>query len=752
MKVLVSLLLAAVCLLAIPAFAQAEIWKVDTTADEADKTPGGPCETNAGFCSLRAAIEISNGSTTEDDSIVFDSNVFKGQNGNTISAATPFPTITDKLTIEGGVCDTSAGVKGPCAGVIKAGGGSLFVIEEDDVEIQGLAINGALTGINVANASEGFVAKGDWIGFDLTGVASGNGTGIFIDPKSDGATIGGTAEADRNVIGGNAAVGLDLEGASDATIQGNYFGVTPKGDVVAANPTNIEITGRAGLSPSEDIEAEDNEIGATIEGPALASAACDGGCNVISGASGTGVNLNGSVIQSEKPASGPTTIHGNFVGLNAAGTATIANAGIGIWAGGAEQVTVGGIEAGDANYIAGGSEGIVSESGGEDFNALGNQIGFGSDGSEQTAPAEKGILALALNVAEDPEIEGNTVRMAGGVGIESRFLTGRIIDNEVEGGGVGIRTVVGSGAGLIASNTVTAPTEVGILVESPDNDVRGNSVFSSGGPGIKVRNPPGVAMTGNTIGSSDGDENVLESNGGPAIEILEEASEPGSATEITRNRGSLNGGPFIALLNGANGGIQPPSVATAAQTSASGTATPGATVRVFSKTESAAGELQGFLAEVEADGSGNWNATFPAVAGGTLVTATQTVSKATSQLATQVAVPKNDSGGNGGDKGKVPEGCAPTRDSLCGVVTAPSTKIKSGPKGKVKATTAKFKFSSPAKGAKFECKLDKGKFKPCKSPKTYKKLKLGKHVFKVRAVANGLADPTPAKRQFKIIE
>jgi hypothetical protein len=748
LKVFVSLLFAAVCLLTVPAVASAEEWVVNTKLDEVDKAPGGPCETNAGTCSLRAAIEISNGSTTEDDSIVFDSNVFKGINGDTISVATPFETITDKLTIEGGACDTSAGVKGPCAGVIKAGGGSLFVVEEDDVEIQGLATNGASTAINVINASKGFVAKGDWIGFDLTGVPSGNGTGIFIDPESDGATIGGPEDDERNLIGKSSSVGLDIDGASDASIQGNYFGVTPKGDVAAANATNIKITDSTSGS---GFPAENNEIGSTIKGAALTSDACDGGCNVISGATGNGIDLNGFEPNGEDPASGPTTIHGNFIGLNAAGTGTIANTGIGIWAGGAEHVTAGGLEAGDANYIAGGSEGIVSESGGEDFNALGNQIGFGSDGSEQASPAEKGIIALALDVNEDPEIENNAVRMTGGVGIESRFLTGRIIDNEVEGGGIGIRTVVGSGAGLISSNTVTAPIEVGILVESPDNDVRGNSVFSSGGAGIKVRNPPGVAMTGNTIGSSaKGDENVLESNSGAAIQVLEEASEPGSATEITLNRGSLNGGPFISLLNGANGGIAPPTAATATKSSASGTATPNATVRVFSKTESAVGELHGFLAETEADGSGNWNVTFSAVAGGTLVTATQTVSKATSQLATPVAV-RNEPSGGGGDR-KGPEVvCAPTHDSICGVVTAPSTKIKSGPKGKVKATTAKFKFSSPTKGAKFECKLDKGKFKPCKSPKKYKGLKLGKHVFKVRAVANGLADPTPAKRQFKIV-
>jgi hypothetical protein len=742
-------LLAALFILALPAVASAEVWEVDTTADEVDKAPGGPCETNAGTCSLRGAIELSNGSPTEDDSIVFDETVFNGENGDTISAATPLPTITDKLTIEGGVCDTAAGVKGPCAGVIKAGAGSLFVVEENNVEIQGLAINGASTAINVAGASEGFVAKGDWIGFDLTGATSGNGAGIFIDPKSDGAMIGGTAEADRNVIGSTAGVGLDLEGASDATIQGNYFGVTPKGDSAAANSTDIEITGRAGFSPSEDIEAENNEIGATIEGPALTSPACDGGCNVISGALGAGIDLNGSAIQSEKPASGPTKIHGNFIGLNAAGTGMIANGNYGLLAGHADNVTVGEFPLGDTNYFAGSSEAIATEEG-ESFIARGNGFGIGPNGAELTKPGIA-IFALDQGVSVPPSIELNLI-FAGSIGIEQRGKVGHLTANEIIGGSVGIYAKGEPGGGLIASNFIAAASENGILVDGPDNEVRGNAVLESGEAGIKFRNPPGIAMTGGLIGGNTGEkENVIEGSGGPAIEIVEEALEPGSVTEIARNRGSANTGPFIKLVNGANEGIVLPVITAAAQSRAEGTAEPGATIRVFRKKAAEPGEVASFLGEAVADGSGNWKVTFLTIAGGTLVTATQTVSGGTSQLATPVAAQSESSGGGGsGDKGAgqgVPKGKGSKGTGNSGAV-APQTTIR---KAKVSGTTVTFKFTSSTKGAKFECKLDKQKFKACKSPKTYKKLKPGKHVFKVRAVKGKKVDPTPAKRKFKTL-
>ncbi|MGN6202068.1 MAG: hypothetical protein ACTHNY_06650 [Solirubrobacterales bacterium] len=52
--------------------------------------------------------------------------------------------------------------------------------------------------------------------------------------------------------------------------------------------------------------------------------------------------------------------------------------------------------------------------------------------------------------------------------------------------------------------------------------------------------------------------------------------------------------------------------------------------------------------------------------------------------------------------------------------------------------------------AVFECRLDRKPFRPCRSPRVYKHLKPGRHVFRVRAIAGGSTDPTPAKRKFRI--
>lgn len=64
--------------------------------------------------------------------------------------------------------------------------------------------------------------------------------------------------------------------------------------------------------------------------------------------------------------------------------------------------------------------------------------------------------------------------------------------------------------------------------------------------------------------------------------------------------------------------------------------------------------------------------------------------------------------------------------------------------------TAKFWFGSSEPGS-FLCRLDKGPFKPCGSPRAYKGLKSGRHTFKVKAVdAAGNVDPTPATAHFKL--
>ena len=65
--------------------------------------------------------------------------------------------------------------------------------------------------------------------------------------------------------------------------------------------------------------------------------------------------------------------------------------------------------------------------------------------------------------------------------------------------------------------------------------------------------------------------------------------------------------------------------------------------------------------------------------------------------------------------------------------------------------TATFRFASNEPGSRFLCKLDAKKFSACTSPKTYKKLRPGGYVFRVKARDRaGNVDRTPTVKRFKM--
>jgi hypothetical protein len=221
--------------------------------------------------------------------------------------------------------------------------------------------------------------------------------------------------------------------------------------------------------------------------------------------------------------------------------------------------------------------------------------------------------------------------------------------------------------------------------------------------------------------------------------------------DVLRNHGSGNAGPFIALVNGANGGIEPPTFISSGKVGASGEAEPGAVVRVFRKANSSAGEIESFLAEAVADNSGTWSIAYPsAIPAGTMVAADQTSEEFGSSeyaFATTAAEPENsdNGGGSAGNGGSaIPQ--PPPSDK-----TPPQTFILMGPPRKSAVRTAKFKFTANEPGSSFECKVDRRPDRPCRSPMTLRRLSLGKHVFKVWAIDTaGNIDKSPVKYTFLV--
>jgi glucose/arabinose dehydrogenase len=81
----------------------------------------------------------------------------------------------------------------------------------------------------------------------------------------------------------------------------------------------------------------------------------------------------------------------------------------------------------------------------------------------------------------------------------------------------------------------------------------------------------------------------------------------------------------------------------------------------------------------------------------------------------------------------------------------PATTLRKHPPKSTRSRIAKFTFAASLPGASFRCKLDRRKAASCRSPKTYKGLKPGRHTFKVWATVGLLTDPTPAKFSWKIL-
>ena len=119
----------------------------------------------------------------------------------------------------------------------------------------------------------------------------------------------------------------------------------------------------------------------------------------------------------------------------------------------------------------------------------------------------------------------------------------------------------------------------------------------------------------------------------------------------------------------------------------------------------------------------------------------------------------NKEGGDGSDIGafelQVPPDAVPAPVPILvgaepGDTTPPRTRIVSGPARVGYERKAKFRFASSEGQSSFKCKLDKKRWKKCRSPYELK-VSPGKHLFKVRAIDRfGNADPTPARFSWRV--
>jgi CSLREA domain-containing protein len=763
-RLLAPIVGAFLCLLIGASAAKATVYTVNSTGDQADEAPGsGGCKTPVATCTLRAAIQESNASTTEvegvNDTIKFAS-FFNGQVGDVIELGSSLPTITDRVNIEGYPrpqdCETDYfSVRGPCVGIEGPAGGIAFRVAAKRVLLIGFAISGAKTAVEAVGAP-GLEVWSNWFGLKLDGSAGPLETGISIDQNSNGPLIGLSTGA-ANIFAHDTNAGLEIVGADNATVSGNGFGVLPDGNTLAANGNDIEI---ADAESGQKRVASGNWIGGTYPYEDPTSTICDVWCNVISGATESGIDLSGDG-PGQDPATGSTRIFANYIGLNAFGTTGVPNAQQAILVGAAENVTIGGPRKVDRNLINGGVSGVLVRPQADNLDLENNWIGLDATGSKMLAPPSS--VGIDVEASYQVGIVGNRIAMASGTAIHEDDAEVEVIRGNVIGEGVGGQELPGGSVGihlqgfygdwnLVEDNLIANAGEYGLLIENEKNEVFGNRIEGSGLAGVLIDEPlPHGSARRNVIGGdSAGQENTISGSGGAAIEIVQHEFNAVSRNIVGRNNGALNNGPFLDLLGGANGGILPPVFSSSTQNGAEGEdAEPGATIRVFRKANSSPGEIEGFLGETVADEDGAWTVAYPSpIPAGIIVAASQTDSEAgTSKFAfATTATPESGEESGDGDSGQ-PDGNPPAQAPD---TAPPETTIVKGPRSNSRSRTARFRFSS-SEPSRFRCKLDQRAIASCWSPRVYRHLKVGLHVFKVWAVdAAGNEDASPATTVFRV--
>jgi hypothetical protein len=257
--------------------------------------------------------------------------------------------------------------------------------------------------------------------------------------------------------------------------------------------------------------------------------------------------------------------------------------------------------------------------------------------------AGQAVLSVTSN---ESEIDDLTIFGGAGTGVRFAGAKDSLTDSQIFETYVGVE-IVGN-EGLIVGNTIKELSAFGfaaIAIRGSSNGIYGNLIEHFGVQAISLE----LGANANQIGADTPEsENVINHTEESPI-FFGSSLSGGSRNEVARNHGTGNNGSFIFRLAG-NQGVEPPAITTAYPSTASGTATPEATVRVF-EAEEGSSNLKRFLGETAAGESGGWTTELATAVVGAEVVATQTVEGATSpftgvsMVTAEPSPPPSDNGG-----------------------------------------------------------------------------------------------------------
>ena len=492
--------MAALLLLAVVG-APAATFNVTSTAD-------------TGSGSLRQAMLNANG-TAGRDFITFN---IGGGGARTIAPLSPLPIVTEPVEIDAA---TQPGYSGTPLIEVNAAGLAAFSGFGNDHVFRFDTSNSVLRGFVINRHGQGGEVKvavylfgpsnlvdRNFIGTDLTGTAG------FAQPVLYGVAINSSNNVIRsNVIASSGWFGIGLEGPNNTVVANflgtdrdgvnalglgtaiscitanNRIGAPGQGNVIAGCTNGIVIRNSAAVSNI----VQGNFIGTRAGGNVALPNSLDG-ITVALNASGTlvgGTNAGeGNVISGNRwgivlttnygfiigqPASRRTTVAGNRIGLNSAGTTFIVNRSGGIWIDGSPSNMIGGFTAGARNLISGNNgPGVkISAPGGTQNQIMGNYIGLRADG----ATAEFNFHGVV--------IEGGALQnQVGDFGAGRNVISGNNGDGvRIQGSNTRLNSIYDNIIGLDASGSNAVPNTVnGITItDSAFNNFPYAGVISGNG-------------------------------------------------------------------------------------------------------------------------------------------------------------------------------------------------------------------------------------------------------------------------------
>jgi hypothetical protein len=277
------------------------------------------------------------------------------------------------------------------------------------------------SGVSITDVTAaGTVVAANYIGTDCTGALRLANLlhGVYLWGSRD-VTIGGATTGRRNIISGNYWHGVFLFGSDvRSSVLGNYIGTDVTGTVAIPNSW-AQVTS-AGVYLRD---ARYNQIGGP--GP--------GEGNLISGNAVFGITLDWASYNA---------VQGNRIGTNAAGTAALPNQVFGVYIPNGTYNQVGGTAAGTGNLVSGNAlSGVYIEAG--NVNTVkGNWIGVDASGTAALGNGDDGVKIVSSRyghwIGGTEPGAGNVIRFntAHGISIVDASTANRLLGNTLSANGL----------------------------------------------------------------------------------------------------------------------------------------------------------------------------------------------------------------------------------------------------------------------------------------------------------------------------